>query len=112
VLAPKPPVVLAPNPPVVPPPPPNKPVVPVPVPVAEDPNPVLFWPKRPPPVFADPKADVVLVFEAPNPPNPDPPVVPPPPNSPPPVVPEPKGLDPKVVVVLLLLPKPPAGISS
>lgn len=119
VLAPNPPVVVlvlaAPNPPPVL-PPPNRP----PPPVDDAPNPVagLFWPKRPPPVFAVvlPKAEVVVVLLVdPNPPNPLPPVVAPPlppPKRPPPVVELPKGFDPKAVLLVLLAPKPPGGLSQ
>jgi len=122
--APKPPVVLEPKPPVVvfalvdPKPllvlpPPNRP----PLVVVEAPKPVagLAWPKRPPPVsvLLAPKAEVVLLFDAPKPPPPPPnalpPEAPPPPKRPPPVVELPKGCEPKVVLGAVLAPKPPVG---
>ena len=56
-----------------------------------------------------PKAEVVLLVD-PKPPNVFP-VVLLPPKRPPPVVELPKGLEPKAVLVLVLVPKPP-GKSS
>lgn len=99
---PKPPGALEPNPLPVPPPPPNK--LP-PVPVADEPNAGLFWPKSPPPELPPPNGVEVVLDVAPKPPKLVPDVELPPKRLPPV---EPKGFEPKLVVVLL--PKPPRGV--
>jgi hypothetical protein len=81
---------------------------PVPVPVAEAPKPVLFWPPNiPPPVLPEPKPPAGVLFAVePNPLKDEPDVAGlEAPKRELPVVEAPKGFEPKEVFVPL--PKPP-----